>query len=253
MATELIHIYGPIGIQSYGTAIATGVFFFLWRSSQHPWRKKITSQETYLESILVGIGLGVIGGRLLYALEMWHEFSSPLEIFYFWQDGYSILGSLVAILIGMPLYLRRKKIPVLPYFDLVSLYAPLLQSISRIGCFTAGCCGGITTNGLWFFSTHPTQLYSSGALFLIFLFLRFFVQQRVTKAGQLFCIYLILTSAQRGIIDFLRADRSFFDNPFMQTLSVQQWLALGLISVGIIYLAFVQKNAPYYDQKNRVS
>ncbi len=88
--------------------------------------------------------------------------------------------------------------------DIVAIYAPLLQSIARIGCLFAGCCHGIATTVPWAISyndptsfaplgipLHPTQIYSSLLLFGIFLILRF-VATKPQPAGKILTLYLYL-------------------------------------------------------------
>ena len=41
----------------------------------------------------------------------------------------SEFGSVIAVLLGVSWYLKRNKIPILPYFDMISLFAPVLIGI----------------------------------------------------------------------------------------------------------------------------
>jgi phosphatidylglycerol:prolipoprotein diacylglycerol transferase len=180
-----------------------------------------------------------------------------------WDGGFSILGSIMGILFCMPIYLKIKKIPVLPYFDLIALFAPLLQAISRLGCLCAGCCHGIPCTKTWCItytdslslaplgiSLHPTQLYSSLALFSIFLLLYFYVQKHVQRTGLVLCWYLILVGAERFIVDFWRADREFFPFDTNQLLSSHQYISLGLILAGFLLLAILRKTTDFYPPRS---
>lgn len=260
---ELLHIYGPFSIQSYGVAIATGLAIFLILAVRHPWRKKLLSQEAFFESIMFGIITGVIGGRLLYVAQNWPEFTHVTDILRIWDGGFSILGTILAILLCMPLYLKKKHIPILPYFDLAALYAPLLQAISRLGCLCAGCCHGIRCTHAWCvtysdpnslaplgIAIHPTQLYSSLALFCIFLFLYFYLQKQVRKAGQILGWYLILAGAERFLVDFWRADREFFPFDTTQLFSSHQYISLGLMLAGLVMLAMLRKAPGFYTPRS---
>lgn len=244
---QLISLYGPFAIQSFGLFIVLGIIIFTILFLGDPRRKKLINAEQYYNGLSGAIIAGFIGGRLLYMSTNWETFGSIWNIFAFWQGGYSLLGGILALLIFVPWYLKKQLIPILPLVDLVSLYAPFLQAISRIGCFFAGCCYGIQTIS-WLGITHsmcpgkllhPTQLYSAGFLFGIFLFLYLFAQHHFKKAGQLFCVYLILMSAERFIIDFWRADREFVS--LISTLSLAQLIALLLLALGmcgLIYFTF---------------
>lgn len=246
MYPQILHIYGPFSINSYGLMIALGLLLFLWLVTRDPRREKILSTDQLSNTIMVGVIAGLLGGRLLYFLSEQHQIKTFLDFFALWQGGLSILGAIIAILICVPLYLRSQNIPALPFFDLAAVYAPLLQSISRIGCFLAGCCYGMHTNLPWAITytnpkslaplcmpLHPTQLYAALTLFGIFLFMKLYAQNRYNKPGQLISLYLILTSLGRFFIDFWRADRIFV----LMTgdwLSVNQLIALGMACVGFI-------------------
>lgn len=128
-------------------------------------------------------------------------------------------------------------------FDLLAIYAPLAQSIARIGCFVAGCCYGAPSTLAWAVQPagapfcmrlHPTQLYSSISLLLIFLFMRFVATQLCSKPGQLVTLYLILASMERFTVDFWRGDRVFFKYAPLSILSVHQWIALGIAVIALI-------------------
>ncbi len=261
MPRELLHICGPFSIQSYGLAIASGLVLFLLFASQHPWRKRLLSQEAFFESMMIGIGTGLVGGRLLYVVQNYHEFGSLLDIFRVWDGGFAVLGSVLGILLSMPFYLRKRHIPVLPYFDLIALFAPLLQSVSRLGCFFAGCCYGKPCTLAWSvtytdsgslaplgIAIHPTQLYSSLLLFCIFILFYFVAQKRIAKAGQLLAAYLICAGLERFLVDFWRADREYFSFDIRHTFSSHQYIALALVLAGLMLLKNLKNTPTYYSR-----
>ena len=151
----------------------------------------------------------------------------------------------------IPWYLKKINVSIIPFFDLVAIFAPLLQSISRIGCFFAGCCYGIPTTSPWGISysdtntvaplhltLHPTQLYSSLALLGIFLFMYFILQHTLKKTGQLFAAYLILASTERFIIDLWRADRVLVTN-ILVPLSFTQVIAMGIFIFAVTIFGII--------------
>ncbi len=252
MCRELIHIYGPLSIQSFGLIIAIGLLLFTWLVYHHPLRKKLLSKDQFSSVLLIGILSGIIGGRLLFIAQEYSSMSSVFDIFRIWQGGFSILGTIAGITLALAYYLKKTKIPALPFFDLIAIYAPLFQSISRIGCFTAGCCYGMPTSLPWGITysdqlcsaptniaLHPTQLYSSITLFFIFIFMRFVATKKLKKPGQLITLYLALASIERFTIAFWRADRDFCQKGFLKIFSVHQWLALILLVFAITTFVFV--------------
>ena len=259
MSPKLLHIYGPLTIHSYGTAIVFGLATFLWFIRKDARLRKIVDYSVFNNLIAAGILVGIIGGRLLYIISEWDHFTLS-EIFMPWIGGFSILGTVIAITVTLPLYFYYLRIPILPLFDLVGLYAPLMQAIARLGCFFAGCCYGQTSKVPWaitykhqdsiapnFIPLHPTQLYSSTLLFIVFLALYFIVQQRCTKPGQLMCFYFIGIGIERFVVDFWRANRIFSSISFFQILSIHQWIASGIVIVACITFAYLSQK-PVHNQ-----
>src|SRR5437879_3774419 len=137
---QLLHIYGPFAIHSYGLFIALGLVITLWAIRRNKRFKQLNLEKPFLTIVMVAIVAAYIGGRALSIISEPEFFTTWIDWFAFWQPGFSILGSILGVLIILPLYLKKIKIPTIPFFDLISIYGPLLQAISRIGCFFAGCC-----------------------------------------------------------------------------------------------------------------
>ncbi|MCF7899099.1 prolipoprotein diacylglyceryl transferase [Candidatus Babeliales bacterium] len=224
MYPKILNIYGKISINSYGVMIALGFLLFIYLAYKNPKRARIISNDTFFNAIFIGFISAVVGGRIFFVLEEWSSFEDKLEIFYPWIGGFGLLGSIIGVLITLPIYLYFKKVKILPFFDLIAIYAPLLQSISRIGCFLAGCCYGSVCSKDMLYSVvftnpeslaplnmplHPAQLYSSLASFLIFILIYLRSKFRY-KPGQILFLYLILESISRFSVDFWRGSRDFF-------------------------------------------
>jgi phosphatidylglycerol---prolipoprotein diacylglyceryl transferase len=249
---ELIHIYGPFGIQSYGLFIVLAIAITVWAIRRDKRFRQLNLEPVYLNIITVAVLAGCIGGRLVEVITEYQKYAHWYDWFALWQGGFSVLGSILGVIIITPLYLKKIKVPILPTCDLVAIYAPLLQSIARLGCFTAGCCYGTTTKSIfgviytnrhtlapYGITIHPTQLYSSISLFLIFLFMYFIGQRIFKKTGQLFAAYLMFAALERFFVDFWRAERIMIN----ELLSLHQIIALALlIAVGVLSYAVTTIN-----------
>lgn len=256
MLPRLLHIYGPISINSYGFMIALGLLLFTYLTYTKKCRKKIIDGDTYLNSLVLAIISAFIGGRVLFILTNLSEFlQNPIEMLYPWIGGFSLLGSIIAILITLPIYLRMHSVPILPYFDCIAPYAPLLQAISRIGCFLAGCCYGIPAEAhvLWSVTftnpeglgplctaLHPAQLYSSLASLSIFGILLLMDRRKNWNPGTIIISYLILESIARFTTDFWRGDRDFL----ALGLSSSQLVAICLFAGAVITLLLISNQKP---------
>ncbi len=235
---ELLHIYGPFGIQAYGLFIMLAIIITVWFICKDKRFTQLNLEPVYLNIIIVSILAGCFGGRLLEIISEPDTYLHWYDWFALWQGGFSILGSILGIISIVPVYLKSINIPVLPICDLVAIYAPLLQAIARLGCFTAGCCYGTATHAFLSviytnyksfaphgIAIHPTQLYSSAILFIIFLFMYFIGQKVFKKTGQLFIAYLIFVALERFITDFWRAERIMVTH----YLSFHQLVAITLV------------------------
>lgn len=202
---------GPFTIYSYGLMLAVA-FLVSSTLAVLQAKKQNIDPDIIFNLSFIGFVAGIIGARLFYISEnIIYYFKNPLEIIMFQRGGLSWFGGLFSGVIFGILYLKKKKIPVYKILDLMSPFVALGQAIGRIGCLLNGCCyGKISPQYGFFFEIHdtyliPTQLYSSLALFFIFIALRF-IQERPHKTGQIFYAYLLLYSFARFIIEFWRAD-----------------------------------------------
>lgn len=253
MYSELIHIYGPFSIHSFGLFIIVGLGIFTWLTLKHPMRKKIISSERFIEVIGIGTLISIITARVLYIAMDWHAFSTWTEMIALWEGGFSLLGAAIGIVLLLPFYLKKIKVPILPFFDLLALHAPLLQAIARLGCFAAGCCYGSISSLPWAIQyhdpassaplcipLHPAQIYSSLILLIIFLCMYCFLQRMLVIPGRITCIYLMFMSGERFIIDFFRGDREYLS--ILPFFSVHQYLALGILFCSSVLLLCIQIN-----------
>jgi len=247
MIPYLFHI-GPFYFNMYGFWIAIGLLLFMWAAGSDRLAKKYLKPGQLINIVFFCLIIGIIGGRILSIIQEFDKYTSLYDVMAFWEPGYSLFGSVIAITLTLPLYLQRKKIKILPVLDLAGIYAPLLQSVSRIGCFFAGCCYGCPSHIPWAVTythpdsiaalnipCHPTQLYSTVSLFILFIIIRFVLRPFFKKPGQLFSLYLIGSSIERFFNDFLRAEHYETDLA-VDMFSSSQLIALCLLGVGLLSL-----------------
>lgn len=260
MIPYLFRIFGPIYFNMYGFFVMLGVLAFVYLAERDRLTKQFIGHERLFTIILLSIALGIIGGRILYLLVNWHDFHSWYEVIALWDGGFSLLGSVLAIVLGILVYVWHTGIKVEPILDVMGTYGTLIQAISRLGCFCAGCCHGIPSAVPWAVTylhpdtaaprgipLHPAQLYSAACLFLIFIIIRFGLYKYLTKPGQLFSAYLIGAGLERFLIDFIRADREFFASSGLGALlSIHQWIALCLLAAGLVYLTIASSKTKSY-------
>lgn len=255
MNPTLLHIWGPLSIHAYGLWIAIGASVAILLAKHDKKLKKIISFHDFLTVIQIIIVSGYLGGRILSLVSETSTAEDFWMIFKFWESGLSIQGTVIGAILTLFVYVKIKKIPFLSFIDRIAIYAALVQSFGRIGCFFAGCCYGKTTELAWsvvynhpehmaplHVHLHPTQLYSSALLFLIFLFLYFYLGKKQTKPGIIFFSYLILISAERFIVDFFRNDQIWFESSsrVLEYFSINQWISLAIIFFGFSGIIFIK-------------
>lgn len=245
MYPTIVRIYGPFQISSFSLAIAFAIFIFIWLCSKDNLLQKFISKEEFKNLTIETSIIAIIGGRVLHVLSDLQNYKSFLDIISIWNGGLSVLGALFAALIYSFICLKKRNIAILSVLDRAAINIPIIHAIARIGCFLAGCCFGCKTNLSWaitytnpevaaplYTPIHPTQLYSSITYFVIFLFMSYIAQNIFKKQGQLFLIYLILSSLERIIVDFFRGDRIFFEKNLLDywiRMSLYQWIAFAII------------------------
>jgi len=263
MQRELCHIWGPFSVYSYGIAMALAIMVFTIACLRHPWRKKLISEDAFIEVVMLSLIVGLAGARALFLINSFDQLDSYADIFSLWNGGLSILGSIIAIVLVMPWYLRRIKVAILPLLDLAALNAPLIHVIARLGCFMAGCCYGRPTNLPWAITytdpfsqapqhigLHPTQLYASILMLLVFAFFYFYLQKKVKAPGQMLMAYLMAEGAVRFSMDFLRDDIEYFPWDTHHILSSNQFLALGMFSSSLVISLIIHYTYIHNKQKN---
>ncbi|HOK95999.1 MAG TPA: prolipoprotein diacylglyceryl transferase [Anaerohalosphaeraceae bacterium] len=138
-----------ISVKSYGTMMVIGFLASVWlmrrmmnRMGQNPeW---ITNIAMY------ALLWGIAGARVFYVVHHNDVFRSrPLEIFAVWQGGLELLGGVLTAIAFLGFYLRRRKLPIVLYLDVLAVGLMVGLGFGRIGCFLNGCCYGKVTDVPW--------------------------------------------------------------------------------------------------------
>jgi len=98
-----------------------------------------------LGALLVGVPAGIIGARLLDALEYHDRYRGLTDLL--GRNGSSIYGGLILALLIMVPYTRIVRIPLLRLLDAGAPFIAFGEAASRIACFLNGCCYGVEWDG----------------------------------------------------------------------------------------------------------
>jgi phosphatidylglycerol:prolipoprotein diacylglycerol transferase len=201
--------------------------------------KKAGENPDHIYNISVWIVISsLIGARLYYVITHYAEFRAPegtgliARVFIelrnmFWpigsdgQVGISGLiyyGGLILAVVATVVYIRRHRLNLPRYLDILAPSIPLGEAFTRIGCFLNGCCFGRPTDsvfGVVFPDScaagtifegqpiHPAQLYNSFAALLI-MGLILWLERYKRFDGYSAALFFMLYPAARFVTDFLR-------------------------------------------------
>lgn len=221
--TELFSILG-YSIKTWGTVVALGMALSLFLMLKKAAKKKLFDNAEILISYVMISAL--IGARIAYILVNPDEFPSFLSLFMISEGGLISWGVLLGGIFGVilcKLFTSMKNEKIRELLDLMAPYFMLAIAIGRIGCFLRGCCYGIPSELPWAVNygegaVHPTQLYHALLDFLIFFALLKVNSKKealqakkieskfslINRKGSTFLLFLILYSAERFFVDFLR-------------------------------------------------
>ncbi len=236
-----------IPIYGYGVMIMLGAIMAYWYISHHAKSELGIPVENIQAFTRIVIVTAFVGGKLLYYMEdPAYYFSPPENMLKNFRTGFVFYGSLIFAIPSVIWYFRRKNLPLLPLLDIVAVGVVLLHVSGRMGCFLAGCCYGLPTDGSVYVEfthllskaplnqhLHPTQLYSIVLLLSILTVLLMFKRHQRFQ-GQLFLIYIGLYAIGRGVIEIFRGDeiRGYIIDNY---LTHSQFISLVLVGIVIWY------------------
>jgi len=236
-------------LPTYGTMLALAIMAGIFCAIRLGRRVGVDSALILDYSSWV-ILVALVGAKVLLILTSWNYYrANPAEIFSYatLKMGGVFYGGFLAALIFTIWYVRVQKISFWKLTDVLVPSVALGTSVTRLGCFSAGCDYGKPTTAAWgvTFSSaiahaatgvplgvrlHPTQLYESATTLAIFGVLLWWFPRR-KHDGDVFLGYLGLYAVGRFLLEYLRGDedRGFV---FHHLLSTSQFIAL-LVCAGI--------------------
>src|SRR5215203_5368735 len=221
MYPEINHI-GSFPINTYGVFLAMAFLCAILVTVRLARRDGLPSEKIYDLSLWMLLAAS-IGSKILmlFTEPEYRDHPWQLVSLDFLRSGGVFYGGLIgAVLMGYFL-LKRYKLPWWKTADACAPGIAIGNFFGRQGCFAAGCCWGKPTTLPWGVKftqrgheitgvpinsyLHPTQLYESFAMLLVFVFL-IWLHKRKRFSGQVILAYALLYSAIRFAIEFVRDD-----------------------------------------------
>ena len=174
----------------------------------------------------------------------------------FLRSGGVFYGGLIGAIIAAYVLMRRWRLPWWKTADACAPGIALGNFFGRQGCFAAGCCWGKPTNLPWGVQftqaghdvtdvpinahLHPTQLYESFTMLIVFFFL-LWLHKRKKFSGQVILAYAIIYATVRFLIEFVRDDPrgDVLGLTTLTGLSTSQLIGL-IVGIGAIVLFVVR-------------
>ena len=269
---QKISIFG-FDIAYYGMIIGIGILAGVLMAVKEAKRTK-KNPETYYDLALYAVIFSIIGARLYYVAFSWDLYKDDLlSILNLREGGLAIYGGVIAAMITVFVFSRRRKISFGLLVDTAGLGLILGQIIGRWGNFFNREAFGEYTNNLFamqlpidavrasditekmrehievingieFIQVHPTFLYESvwniGVLIILLLW-----RKHKKFNGEIFLMYLFGYGVGRFWIEGLRTDQLQFFNG----VAVSQVLAAVLVVVSAVLLVVGRKKVVPIEQK----
>ncbi len=249
MKNDLFSI-GGLTIHGYGLMIGIG-FLAAYLLSDYRAKQKGLNPDHVFGIAVWGIGTGLVSAKLLYYITVMDDIVRNPRILLDIANGFVVYGGIIGGIAGGYVYCQRHKLNFLRYADLIMPAVALAQGFGRIGCFLAGCCYGMETEGAFSVVFRdsayapngvkllPTQLMSSGLNFLHFAVLMW-LSGKWKRDGQTAAMYLIFYSVGRFVMEFFRGD---LIRGSVGSLTTSQFISLFAAAAGAVML-LVSKNKP---------
>ena len=257
MYPEIIHI-GSFPINTYGVFLALAFLCAILITVKLAERDGLPREKIYDLSLWMLLA-ALIGSKILMLFTEPEYRSNPLQLVSldFLRSGGVFYGGLLGAVIAGYLLMKRYQLPWWKTADACAPGIAIGNFFGRQGCFAAGCCWGKPTSLPWGVKfgeagheitgvptntyLHPTQLYESFAMLLVFFFL-LWLHKRKRFSGQVILAYAVLYSVIRFSIEFVRDDPrgDVFGLTTLTGLSTSQLISL-VIGISALIVLIVRR------------
>jgi phosphatidylglycerol---prolipoprotein diacylglyceryl transferase len=254
---------------------AFGLTMVLALLAAHALWVRLARRERFPEAAINSFFLVVVvaiiaGARIFYVVTNWEHYRGDWQsIFAIHQGGMVFYGSFLGAALGLTLFARHYKLPILRFLDTCAAPTGLGLIIGRVGCLLVGDDYGkrcspdfplrikfptalepgdlygleIPANngnlagpmqGEWL---HPAQIYMSLNGLVLCLILTWMWSRR-RFYGQLLATFCMLYAVNRSIIELFRGDE---DRGFVGPLSTSQFVSIFVFAAGALIWATQRK------------
>lgn len=239
-------------------AAATFVARFGVERQEQLGRLRAATHAIVPDLALVAALAGIVGARVFYIADHPGDFVADPAGMVFSRSGFSIYGGLCFGLTAGILFLKKRKIPIVPMLDAVAPSLMLGYGIGRLGCQVAGdgdwgIAADMSLKPAWLPDwiwaqtydgnilgitipspgVYPTPLYEFAGAMLLFAIL-WALRSRRSQPGWLFSAYLLCAGFERLLIEKIRTnvDHGFFGHTATQAEAISMLVIVaGLLGI----------------------
>ena len=269
MYPEIFRI-GNFPINTYGVFLALAFLCAILIAVRLARRDGLPGEKIYDLSLWMLLA-GLIGSKILMLFTEPEYRDNPSQFLSldFLRSGGVFYGGLLGAVLAGYFLMKRYKLPWWKTADACAPGIAVANFFGRQGCFAAGCCWGKPTGLPWGVKftekgheitgvpidayLHPTQLYESFAMLLVFFFL-LWLHKRKRFDGQVILAYALLYSVIRFAIEFVRDDPrgDVFGLTSLTGLSTSQLISLVIGIWALILLIRRRRRANSVNLENPV-
>jgi prolipoprotein diacylglyceryl transferase len=252
---------GPFTIHYYALCILAGIIVAaMWTSRR--LTKRGAEPGVVLDIILWAVPLGIIGARVYHVLThpsaYFYAGADLWKVFFIWDGGNAIFGSLIGGAVGAYIGCRWTGIRFWAFADALAPAMLIAQAMGRVGNYINNELFGLPTNLPWGLQipqdnpAFPVGL-PAGTLFqplflyeiiwnVIGVFVVLYLERRLRlQWGKTFAVYLIWYGLGRTYLESIRIDPSeysFLGIPF------NVWAAFAAFVLGIVIFIVQSRRHP---------
>lgn len=237
---------GDFEIMWYAMFIVTGIIIAVLYAMFNI-KKFDLDKDKFLDVIILGLVLGVVGARLYYVLFNISSYKSLGDVLNIRAGGMAIYGGVIGAAVAGVIGKYWKKLPLLAMLDVTAIGFLGAQALGRWGNFTNQEAFGSATDLPWGMLSentlkdvpgspvHPCFLYESLWCVAGFVMLIIMVEKFYKFRGQIAFSYIFWYGLGRAWIEGLRTDSLYL---IPDVLRVSQLLAILCVIAGPVLLYF---------------
>jgi phosphatidylglycerol:prolipoprotein diacylglycerol transferase len=256
MFPELFRI-GNFPINTYGVFLALAFLCAILIAVKLAERDGLPKEKIYDLSLWMLLA-SLVGSKVMMFFTEPEYRDHPLQLISldFLRSGGVFYGGLIGAVLTGYFLMRHYNLPWWKTADACAPGIAVGNFFGRLGCFSAGCCWGKPTTLPWGVKftelgheitgvpidvpLHPTQLYESFSMLIVFFFL-LWLHKHKRFSGQVILLYALLYSIIRFLIEFVRDDPrgDVFGLTTRTGLSTSQLISI-VVGIGALVLLIIR-------------